>query len=204
MTVERRGNAERSAATRGTLVKVARELFTARGYADVGTEEIVRQAGLTRGALYHHFADKRDLFRAAHEQVEEDMVASIAAAVEGIEDPLGMLVAANRRFLDLCTDPDWTRIPLIDAPSVLGWQEWRAVDMRYGLGMATAALTAAVDAGAIRPVPVRPLAHVLLAAMGEAGLMIATADDPAAERAEVEPTLTGLIEGLRPAAQGAG
>jgi len=197
MRAERRANAERSATTRADLIRVAREMFTERGYVDVATEEIVRRANVTRGALYHHFADKRDLFRAVHEQVEEDMAASIVAAMEGIEDPVDLLVAANRRFLDLCTDPDWTRIPLIDAPSVLGWTEWRAVDMRYGLGMATAALTAAMDAGALRRVPIRPLAHILLAAMGEAGLMIATAADPAAERAEVEPTLTGLIEALR-------
>jgi len=194
---ERRANAERSAATRAELIRVARELFTARGYVDVGTEEIVRRARVTRGALYHHFTDKRDLFRAVHGQVEEDMVAAIVEATAGIEDPIELLVAANRRFLDLCTDPDWTRIPLIDAPSVLGWREWRETDMRYGLGMATAALTAAMDTGALRPVPVRPLAHVLLAAMGEAGLMIATAQDPEAERAQVEPTLTGLIEALR-------
>ena len=197
MRAERRANAERSAATRAELIRVARELFTERGYVDVGTEEIVRRANVTRGALYHHFADKRDLFRAVHEQVEEDMVASIAEAAQDIEDPVDLLVAASRRFLDLCTNPDWTRIPLIDAPSVLGWREWRAVDMRYGLGMATAALTAAMDAGAVSRVPVRPLAHILLAAMGEAGLMIATAEDPAAERAEVEPTLVGLIEALR-------
>ncbi len=176
---------------------MARELFTERGHVDVRTEEIVRQATVTRGALYHHFTDRRDLFRAVHEQVEQDMVASIGEAMEGIRDPVELLVAANRRFLDLCTDPNWTRIPLIDAPSVLGWTEWRAVDMRYGLGLATAALTAAMDAGALRRVPIRPLAHILLAAMGEAGLMIATADDPAAERAEVEPTLVGLIESLR-------
>jgi hypothetical protein len=110
-----------------------------------------------------------------------------------LEGPL----AANRRFLDLCTDPNWTRIPLIDAPSVLGWAEWRAADMRFGLGLASLALTAGMDAGALRRAPVRPLAHLLLAAMGEAGLMIAQAEDPEAERAEVEPTLVGLIEGLR-------
>ena len=197
MRAERQANAERSAATRGKLIEVARELFTARGYVNVGTEEIVRQAKVTRGALYHHFSDKRDLFRAVHEQVEEDMVATITDSMAGIEDPVELLLAANRRFLDLCTDPNWTRIPLIDAPSILGWAEWRAVDMRHGLGLATLALTAAMDAGALRRAPVRPLAHLLLAAMSEAGLMIAEASDPEAERAEVEPTLVGLIEGLR-------
>ena len=199
MTVraERRANVERSAATRGALIAVARRLFTERGYVEVATEEIVREANVTRGALYHHFSDKRDLFRAVHEQVEEDMVGAITEAIAGIEDPVDLLVAANRRFLDLCTDPNWTRIPLIDAPSVLGWTEWRATDMRHGLGLATMALTTAMDSGALRPAAVRPLAHLLLAAMSEAGLMIAQADDPEAERAEVEPTLVALIDGLR-------
>ncbi len=197
MFAERRPNAERSATTRGALLTAARELFTERGYVDVGTEEIVRRAQVTRGALYHHFSDKRDLFRAVHERVEQDMIAAIGEAMTGIEDPVELLLAANRRFLDLCTDSGWTRIPLIEAPSVLGWAEWRAVDMRYGLGLATLALTAGMDAGALRRAPVRPLAHLLLAAMGEAGLMIAQAEDPEAERAEVEPTLVALIEGLR-------
>ena len=197
MRAERQANAERSAATRAALIAVARELFTERGYVEVGTEEIVRRANVTRGALYHHFSGKRDLFRAVHEQVEQDMVEAIAGAAGDEERPVELLLAAARHFLELCMDPAWTRIPLIDAPSVLGWSEWRAIDMRYGLGLATAALTAAMEAGEIRRSPVRPLAHVLLAAMGEAGLMVATAEDPAAERAEIEPTLVGLIEGLR-------
>jgi AcrR family transcriptional regulator len=197
MRAERRANAERSATTRAALVAVARELFTERGYANVGTEEIVRRANVTRGALYHHFSGKRDLFRAAHEQVEQEMVEAIAGGAGAADGPVDLLLGAARRFLELCTDPSWTRIPLIDAPSVLGWSEWRAVDMRYGLGLATGALEAAMEAGEIRRAPVRPLAHVLLAALGAAGLMIATAHDPAAERDEIEPTLVALIEGLR-------
>ena len=194
---ERRSNAQRAATTRAALVEAARELFTERGYAGVGTEEIVRRARVTRGALYHHFADKRDLFRAVHELVEEEMVAAIAAAMEGVEDPVELLLVGARRFLDLCMQPEWTRIPLMDAPSVLGWAEWREVDQRYGLGLVTAGLNLAMDAGALRRQPVEPLAHILLASMGEAALMIASADDPRAAREEVESTLVGLIEGLR-------
>jgi len=196
-SLERRPNAERSAATRAALVEAARALFTERGYAGVGTEEIVRRAEVTRGALYHHFADKRDLFRAVHETVEEEMVAAITEAMGGVEDPVELLLVGARRFLDLCMQPEWTRIPLIDAPSVLGWAEWREIDQRYGLGIVTAGLTMAMDAGALRRQPVAPLAHILLASMGEAALMIAGADDPKAVRTEVEATLTGLIETLR-------
>jgi AcrR family transcriptional regulator len=197
LSAERRPNAARSAGTRAALIAAARELFTERGYAAVGTEEIVRRAQVTRGALYHHFTDKRDLFRAVHESVEEEMVAAIAAAMEGVEDPIELLLAGARRFLDLCMQPEWTRIPLMDAPSVLGWAEWREIDQRYGLGIVTAGLTLGMDAGALRRQPVAPLAHVLLASMGEAGLMIATAERPAEVREGVEATLVGLIDGLR-------
>lgn len=190
--------AERSEATRAALLSAARELFTERGYGGVGTEEIVRRAKVTRGALYHHFADKRDLFRAVHEQVEQEVVGAIAAQMSGQEgDPLELLVVGARALLDICTDPSITRITLVDAPSVLGWEQWREIDMRYGLGIVIAGLQAAVDAGLLRPQPVRPLAHLLLGAMGEAGMAIANADDPEATRAEIEPALLGLLDGLR-------
>ena len=189
--------AEQSEATRAALVAAARALYTEREYSQVGTEEIVRRARVTRGALYHHFKDKRDLFRAAHEQVEEEMVAAIVAAMEGATDPVELLVAGAQRFLDLCLDPTWTQIPLIDAPSVLGWREWREVDMRHGLGLISAGLQGGMDAGVLRVQPVLPLAHMLLAALSEAGLMVATATDPSAARKQVEPTILGMIESLR-------
>lgn len=194
--------AERSLATRTKLIEAARELFAERGFAAVGTEEIVAAAGVTRGALYHHFADKRDLFRAVHERLEEDLVAGIAAALSAAatDDPIEAMGVAVGAFLDAAVDPGRARITLVDAPSVLGWAEWREIDARYGLGLAEAALGAAVEAGRIEPQPLRPLAHLLLAAMGEAGIIVATAADPVAARPEVEAALRSLLDGLaRPA-----
>jgi AcrR family transcriptional regulator len=192
--------AEQGEASRATLVRAARELFTERGYGGVGTEEIVRRAKLTRGALYHHFGGKKDLFRAVHEQVEEEVMgviaAKMAAAAAG-DGPYEVLEIGTRAFLDACTDPAITRIALVDAPSVLGWEEWREIDARYGLGIVVAGLQGGMDAGVLRPQPVQPLAHLLLGAIGEAGMMIANADDPAAARAEIEPALLGLLSGLR-------
>jgi len=193
------GKAERAEATRAALIRAARALFREHGYGGVGTEEIVRQAAVTRGALYHHFADKRDLFRAVHEHIEKEIVATIAGQMAGVEDPVELLRSGTRAYLDVCTDREITRITLIDAPSVLGWQEWREVDMRNSLGLVIAALQGGMDAGALVPQPVRPLAHLLLGALGEAGMMIANAADPKATRAEIEPALLGLIEGMRPA-----
>jgi AcrR family transcriptional regulator len=191
--------AERSEATRGKLIGAGRKLFARRGYADVGTEEIVGRAKVTRGALYHHFEDKRDLFRAVHEQVEAELTETIAAqlAAGGARDPLEVLIGGMRTFLDACVDPEVQRIALMDAPAVLGWAEWRRVEEEYGLGLVIAALEMAIESGALRRQPVRPLAHVLLAAMSEAGMLIATSDDPGAARDEVESALIALLEGLR-------
>jgi AcrR family transcriptional regulator len=190
--------AEQGEATRATIMRAARELFTERGYGGVGTEEIVRRAKLTRGALYHHFTDKKDLFRAVHEQIEGEVMEAIGAEMAvGDADPFALLVVGTHAYLDVCTDPAITRVTLVDAPSVLGWEEWREIDMRHGLGIVIAGLQGGMDAGVLRPQPVRPLAHLLLGAMGEAGMVIANAPDPQAARAEVEPALLGLLEGLR-------
>lgn len=190
--------AARSEATRAKLIEVGIELFSERGYANVGTEEIVERAEVTRGALYHHFGDKRDLFRAVHEQLEQRLVGEIAAALEQSpkEDPLEAMEVAATAVLSVAIDRKLARVTLIDAPSVLGWEEWREIDTRYGLGLAEAVLTAAIDTGRIAEQPVRPLAHLLVAALGEAAIMVATADDPERARDEIEPALRALISGL--------
>lgn len=188
----------RAEETRRTLLRVARELFTTRGYAAVGTEEIVQTAGVTRGALYHHFRDKQQLFRAVHEELEAEIVASTGAAVADMTDVADMIDYGIRAFLDLCTDPRIARVTLIDAPTVLGWRVWREIDEQYGLGLVEATLAAAMDAGVLARQDVRTLAHLLLGALGEAALMIANDPDPVAARARVEPALAALLGNLRP------
>jgi AcrR family transcriptional regulator len=193
---ERRRQADRSQATRGDLVRVARELFASRGYAAVGTEEIVKRAKVTRGALYHHFRDKRDLFRAAHEQLEQELVEGIGQRMQGVEDPMELLNTGLGAFLDACTDPAVIQIALVDAPTVLGWAEWREIDAKYGLGLVTFGLQNAMDAGELRRQEIRPLAHLVLGALGEAAMLIGHADDPAAARKQIEPPLMGMLDGL--------
>ena len=186
------------AATRAELMRVARALFAERGYAAVGTEEIVARANVTRGALYHHFADKKDLFRAVHEELEEELVAGVGKRIAGIEDPWELAVTGVRAFLDACqNDRALRQIALIDAPAVLGWEEWREIDARYGLGLVTFGLRNGMDAGVFRERDVTPLAHLLIGAMTEAALMVANASDPYAARREAEPALLALLEGLR-------
>jgi AcrR family transcriptional regulator len=194
----KRTQVERSETTRAALIAAARELFGERGYGDVGTEEIVARAGVTRGALYHQFDDKRDLFRAVVVSLEEQVIARVAleattgAATAG--DVLRKVVGA---WLDVCEDPVVNRVLLLDAPGVLGWEEWRAIGEQFGLGTAIALLGQAMDEGSIARQPVRPLAHVVIGALDEAALYVARAEDRATARAEMDAVLARLIDGLR-------
>jgi AcrR family transcriptional regulator len=188
---------QRSRATREALLSAARALFAQRGYAGVGTEEIVRAAGVTRGALYHQFRDKEQLFEAVFEQVEAEVTQRIAeSALAGATDPLAALHAGSRAFLAVCAEPEVERIALLDAPAVLGWQRWREIGFAYGLGLVAATLQAGIDAGVIAPQPVTPLAHLLLGALDEGALYVARAEDPATARTEIEAIMARMIDGL--------
>ena len=176
----KRTQVERTATTRAALIGAARRLFAERGYGGVGTPEIAAAAGVTRGALYHQFAGKAALFLAVYEQVEQELAERIGArvAAAGVADPLDALTAGLDAFLDACAEPEVQRIALIEAPAVLGWETWREVGLRHGLGLTEAVLEAAIAAGRIAPQPVRPLAHVLIGALDEAALFIARAGRP--------------------------
>jgi AcrR family transcriptional regulator len=185
-------------ATTKALLGAARELFAARGYAAVGTEEIVQHAGVTRGALYHHFrGGKEELFRAVLVQLSAETLRRVATAASAEEDPWEELVAGVEAFLDACATPEVQRIMLVDGPSVLGWDVWRAIDNDYGLGLLEAALKRAMDAGAMLRAPTNAVAHVLLGALDEAAMVVARAEDPAAARQEMGQTVRRLLEGLR-------
>src|SRR5205085_11004390 len=132
--------AQRSEATRAAIVEAARPLFSERGYAQTATEEIVRDAGVTRGAMYHHFRDKRDVFAAVFEEVERELAVSMAAVASAKQSAWSNLVDGCNAFLDACLDPGIQRIVLIDAPSTLGPDAWRAMEEKYGLGLITVGL----------------------------------------------------------------
>ena len=190
---------ERSERTRARLIGAARELFPDRGYAEVPVEEIVRRAGVTRGALYHQFPDgKRDLFAAVFDEVEQGVMAGIGErlAAAGAEDPIAGLRAGIDATLALALDPKLVQLTILDAPAVLGWKEWRAAGERYGLGLVRAGLTAAMDGGAIPRGPVDPLAQVMLAAVEEAVVYVARAEEPEAALEEARAALHRLLDGL--------
>jgi len=195
--VPRRSQHDRSASTRAALVAAGRDLFARHGYEHVSAEQIVVAAGMSRGALYHHHRDKRDLFRAVVEHLEAEVTAELTAVVDASPDSRSAMLAALAGYLDICRRPDVARILLNDAPAVLGWQAWRDIETRHGLGLVTRLLESAVDD---RPtdVAVPVLAQLVLSVVLEAALLVAHSDDPDATRARAEHALLALLSGLLP------
>jgi len=198
MSSPRRTQAARSAATRDALIAAARPLFAARGFGSVGTEEIVRAAGVTRGALYHQFDDKTELFAAVFEAVEAEITQRIAAATDGsaITDPIELMRLGAATWLAACTEPEIQRIVLVEAPAVLGYERWREVSLRHGLGLVQTLLLYAMEVGRVRRQPVEPLAHVLIGALDEAALYVAQSADADQALAEVSAVLDDLVAAL--------
>ncbi|MFI7152812.1 TetR/AcrR family transcriptional regulator [Nonomuraea sp. NPDC050022] len=182
--------------TRRILVREGRLLFASRGYGAVGLSQIVAAAGVTKGALYHHFGSKADLFRTVLEQVQGEVAETVAATAEVQDDPWEQLVAGCRAFLAACTDPDIQRIMLIDGPAVLGWSEWRALDEAASARHLAEALSGLIEAGIIARQPVAPLTHLLSGAMNEAALWLAGSGDPG-DLDDVWAALSRILQGLR-------
>ncbi|MEU1985404.1 TetR/AcrR family transcriptional regulator [Nocardia sp. NPDC019395] len=194
----RRSQEDRSRTTRTALEQAGRSLFTERGFAGTSAEQLVTEAGVTRGALHHHYGDKRGLFLAVLEQLETEITTEIENALR-ITDPddiLTAMAAGLNTFLEICERPEMIRIALFDAPAVLGWQAWRELEARHGLGLITAELERARDAGLITATAVPTLAQLILSAVSEAGLIVAHADDKDAARIEAQESLLLLVGGL--------
>jgi AcrR family transcriptional regulator len=198
MKDNRRTQAERTAATRDALIAAGRSLFSGQAYNDVSTETIVRTAGVTRGALYHHFADKTELFAAVFESVEAEVTGRIGAAIAsaGLSDPLAVMRLGARTWLAASAEPEIHRIVLLDAPAVLGWERWREIGNRHNMGLVLALLAHAIEVGRIPAQPVEPLAHTLLGALREAALYLALAPDRTQAADDVGAVIDTLINSL--------
>jgi len=194
--------AEQSRETQDRLMKAAKALFTTKGYAGTPMEDLVAKAGMTRGALYHQYQDKRDLFRAVFEAVEAELGQRLALAVAEETDPWQQLRAGARAFLAAATDPAIRRIVLVDGPSVLGWEEWRRIDSQHSLGMVRAIFEINIAAGNIPEQPVEPLAHLIVGALNEAALAVAAASDAAGAREEFALSIERVLDALRATATG--
>ena len=194
----RRSQAERSGATQAALLSAARSLFAEKGYAGTPREEIVAAAGVTRGALQHHFGDKATLFVAVYEQVEQEVVDAVAtAAMRAKGGPLEELRAGCQAYLDAVLEPAVQRICAIDGPAVLPADVRQEITDRYALGLVREALTQAMSAGSIAKAPVEPFARVLLAGITAAAEYVAIADDPRRARKEAGRTLDLMLDRLR-------
>jgi AcrR family transcriptional regulator len=190
--------AERAEATRTALIAAGRRLFVAKGYFATGTEEIVAAAGVgTRGALYHHFPNKEALFLAVFLAVQEQ-VNSRAPRPEDTDDALDALRTGLRAYLKSSLTGEVQRILMIDGPAVLGWQQWRELQVQFGLGSIRALLEKAVEQGTVTPQPLDMLAHVLLAAADEAAQFVANASDPRQARDDAIEVIDGLLQRLGP------
>jgi AcrR family transcriptional regulator len=192
--------ADHAADTRESLLAAARALFAAQGFDGTGTEQIVGEARLTRGALYHHFRDKADLFRAVMAEAAGDVATRLIdeQLAADAESPLAEIREGVSAFLDVCVGGDFQRIVLVDGPRVLGSEAWDDLVERYGRSILAEWLARCEQAGDLDPVPVRSLARLLIAMLTEASLAIARADDPAAERADLGEVLDRMLTGLRP------
>jgi AcrR family transcriptional regulator len=191
-------NPVRRAETRRKLLEVARAEFATHGYGDGGTEPIVVASGLTRGALYYHFKDKRDLFRAVVADMAIEIANAMATAATSKPTPWEGLLAGSRAFLDVAARPDILRIYLQDAPAALGWSEWRAVDGEGVFGFLLRTLVLALhDAAKAKEGTAPALARLIAGALTEAALFIASASDAKKARGEIERTLLALLLGIR-------
>jgi AcrR family transcriptional regulator len=188
--------AERSEATVQHLIATARDLFASNGFGETSIEDIVRTAGVTRGALYHHFGGKADIFRAVVEDEAERLAKRLQRAALKEQDPWRQLEAGCMEFLDACRDPAVRQIGLLDAPAVLGWQELREIDLRHSLALLLQGLESAMAEGKLRRRPPAPLAHLLFGAMCEAGMLVARATDTRRAMREVGREVRELLGGL--------
>lgn len=189
--------AEQREQTRRTLLRVSRELFATEGYGAVGLAEIVRTAGVTKGALYHHFAGKAELFAAVLAEVQREVGDRVAAAADAGSDPWDSFTAGCGAFLAAATSPGVQRIMLIDGPAVLGWPQWRALDEEASARHLAEALAALAEDGTIARQPVAPLVRLLSGAMNEAALWLAESEDPGRDLADTRAALGRLLESLR-------
>jgi AcrR family transcriptional regulator len=189
--------------TRTAIVEAAVSRFSADGFSGANIDSIAELARVTKGAVYHHFTDKAELFEAAYVAVEDRLLARVLAGVEGIDEPWEALLAGADVFLQECCQPDFRRIALEEAPVALGWTRWKASEEKYFLGLLSSALNAMAEAGLIMiPADGDLTARVLLAALNEAGLSVGSSADPEAERQRAIDLIARMLGGLRPDASG--
>jgi AcrR family transcriptional regulator len=187
---------EQAASTKARIIAVARRLFASRGYDGTSTEAVLEESQVSRGALYHHFETKEALFAAVLEEVEVDITAATGRARANTTDPVDALGAAFDSFLDMASESEVRQIVLTDAHSVLGWQKWREIEDRHGLGRLKQALKVVAAGDRIHEGMVDVFAHILLASLLEVAFMVARSPDPQAATSTGRKAMKELLERL--------
>lgn len=196
-TLEMASKNERdSERTRSELVGAGRKLFAELGYAEAGTEAIVALSGKTRGALYHHYGNKKGLFQAVVEQLQDEIAVEVSGAASSETSAINKIRAGFRAYLDACLRPEVGRIVLIDGPAVLGWSKWHEIDQRHAFGLTLRAIQHAMENNKIERAPVDAMTRVLLGAVTQASLDIVRSDDPQATRRELGEVIDLILTRL--------
>jgi len=192
----KRGPGRPSEGAREALIAAARELFAARGYEQTTTEAILDRSGVSRGAMYHHFPGKLELFEAVYIQVEDESVARLVERAEG-ETPLEIIRSGSHGYLaESAGDSDFVRIGLTQARRVLGYERWRELAAERGVGVVESLIRAAIEAGQLVPVDPGAAAVIWVAVLIEGGLMVAGADDKETARSSAGAVFDHLLTGL--------
>ncbi|ASJ53111.1 TetR family transcriptional regulator [Brevibacillus formosus] len=189
--------AEQKQQTMQKLIEVAREMFSRQGYADAAMEDIVKQAGVTRGALYHHFGSKEGLFEAVLASVQQEIGERVEAEAAKSEEPWQQLILGCLAFVSAAVEHRNKRILLIDGPSVIGWETWRRMDEENSMRHLREQLQTMQEQGYLRPVSIDALTHLLSGTMNEAVLWISETPDHEKSLAEISAAMTLLLEGFR-------
>lgn len=188
---------DRAELTKAKLITIARKFFTKYGYSHTASEDIVKAAQVTRGALYHHFNGKEGLFISVIEKMQEEIGHTIEQEVRKTNDPFDQLVAGCKTFLQACSKPDVQQIMLIDGPAVIGWLRWREMDEKNSMSLLRENLTELIEKEIIKPYPVEALTHLLSGAMNEAVLWSATQKHPDISLAESAAALEEMLLSLK-------
>jgi AcrR family transcriptional regulator len=189
--------AERSELTRNAILEAAGRLFADVGFNSATVDDIARAAGVAKGAVYHHFPTKEDVFEAVFKRASAQLVAEVVRSGAGAKDALEAMVVGTRAYFEICASPAFRQVILVDGPAVLGWQKWREIDEAHFGRMIPAALTAAIEAGLLRDLPVEPLARLLLGAASEAAAACAASADPRSIGLAHAAAFQTLLDGLR-------
>ena len=188
---------EQGKVTRDRLMELASRSFADKGYVATSLEGLILEAGLTKGALYHHFKSKLDLFESVYIRAEEEVAARINQASSSATDPWNQLMEGCDAYLHACADPGLQRILRLEGPSVLGWQRWSEIDAQYGSGKLELFLGFLKDSGVIEVSSIRALAHMLSGALNEATFWIAEAEDPRKALAESRDVIRQMLAGIQ-------